>query len=427
VGVLHGTVWNLAGLLIPLLVALATIPPTISGLGLDRFGALTLAWMVLGYFSLFDLGVGRALTQRVAAGEAAGRQGELPALVGTALGLTAALGAAGALALGLPAGWIVERVLRVPPALVEEARGALRLLALVLPFVLATAALRGVLEARQRFDLVNAVRLPLGAFTYAAPLLVLPFSRRLDVVVGVLAAGRVAALAAHAVLCRRAAPVLAGGLRFDRALAAPLMALGGWMTVSNVVGPLMVYFDRFAVGALLGLAAVAYYATPFELVTKLLLVPMALAQVLFPAFAGRLLDDPAGAARLQDRGARALLLVLLPPVLVIAVWAPQILRLWLGEDFAQHGTAVLRWLALGVLLNGIAQVPFALLQGAGRVKTTALLHLVELPFYLAGLLFLLRAYGVTGAAIAWAARAAVDLLALAVLARRLVSAAGGRP
>ena len=424
--VLHGTAWNLGGLLIPLLVALVTIPPTIAGLGLERFGALTLAWLVLGYFSLFDLGVGRALTQRVAAAEAAGRHHELPALAGTALGLTLVLGAIGAAVLALPAGWIVGQVLRVPPPLVEESRSAVRVLALVVPFVLSTAALRGVLEARQRFDLVNAVRLPLGAFTFAAPLLVLPFSPRLDVIVAVLGAGRVAALVAHLVLCRRAAPVLAGGLRFDRALVGPLLALGGWMTVSNVVGSLMVYFDRFAVGAVLGLAAVAYYATPFELVTKLLLVPMALAQVLFPAFAGRLLDDPAAAARMQVRGARALLLALLPPVLILVIWAPQVLQLWLGADFAREGAGALRWLALGVLANGMAQVPFALLQGAGRVRTTAALHLLQLPFYLAALFWLLRTYGVMGAGLAWAARAAVDALALFVLANRLVRVSGGR-
>ena len=425
--VLQGTAWNLAGLLVPLLVALFAIPPTIQGLGLERFGALTLAWTVLGYFSLFDLGVGRALTQRVAAAEAAGRGDELPRLVGTALVLTLALGLLGAAVLWLPAGWIVERVLHAPPALQAEARAAVRLLAAALPFVLATAALRGVLEARQRFDLVNAVRLPLGVFTFAAPLLVLPFSRRLDAVLAVLAAGRVAALAAHAWLCRRAAPSLARGIAFDGRQAGPLLALGGWMTVTNVVGPLMTYFDRFAVGAVLGLAAVAYYATPFELVTKLLLVPAALAQVLFPTFASSLQDDPAAAARLQRQGARGLLLVLTPPVLLTILLAPQILGLWLGPDFALRGAAVLRWLALGVLLNGIAQVPFALLQGAGRAKTTAVLHLLELPLYLAGLLWLLPQHGVVGAAMAWTARAGVDAIVLAVLSRRLVVSTGGRP
>lgn len=419
-GVLRAATLNLVGLAAPLLVALVAIPPTVRGLGLARFGALALAWLVLGYFGLFDLGVGRALTQRVAAAEGAGQGGTLPALVGTALGLTLLLGTLGAAVLWFTAGGIASGLLHASPELAPEARNAVRVLALCLPFVLSTAALRGVLEARRRFDLVNAIRLPLGAFTFAAPALVLPFSTRLEVVVAVLAAGRLLAWAAHALLCWRAVPALARGLAFDAALVPTLLTLGGWMTVSNVVGPLMVYLDRFLVGAVLGLGAVAYYATPFELVTKLLLVPAALAQVLFPTFAGRFQEDPAGTARLHGQGARGLLLILFPPVLVLVALAPEILQAWLGADFAAQGTAVLRWLAVGVLLNGIGQVPFALLQGAGRAGSTAALHLIELGPYLAGLVWIVREHGVTGAAVAWTLRAAVDVFVIFVLALRLM-------
>ena len=38
------------------------------------------------------------------------------------------------------------------------------------------------------------------------------------------------------------------------------------MTVSNVVSPLMSSLDRFVVGAVLSMTAVAYYATAYEAV-----------------------------------------------------------------------------------------------------------------------------------------------------------------
>jgi len=52
----RNTVLNLVGQCAPLLVAIFAIPLLIRGLGTDRFGVLTLAWVVIGYFSLFDLG-----------------------------------------------------------------------------------------------------------------------------------------------------------------------------------------------------------------------------------------------------------------------------------------------------------------------------------------------------------------------------------
>jgi O-antigen/teichoic acid export membrane protein len=69
---LHGrllarnVVWNLIGGGAPMLVAVFCIPILAKGLGTDRFGVLALAWALIGYTSLFDLGLGRALTQLVA-------------------------------------------------------------------------------------------------------------------------------------------------------------------------------------------------------------------------------------------------------------------------------------------------------------------------------------------------------------------------
>ena len=57
---------NLAGFALPLAVGLITIPLIVRGFGVERFGLLTLAWAVIGYFSLFDMGIGRAITQLIA-------------------------------------------------------------------------------------------------------------------------------------------------------------------------------------------------------------------------------------------------------------------------------------------------------------------------------------------------------------------------
>jgi hypothetical protein len=71
---------------------------------------------------------------------------------------------------------------------------------------------------------------------------------------------------------------------------------------------------------------------------------------------------------------------------------------------------------LGVLANGFAHVPYALLQSAGRADITGKLHVMELPIYAAMLITLAAAYGILGAAIAWTVRAGFDALLLHALA-----------
>src|SRR5260370_8362504 len=62
----RNTIWNLLGQLLPMAVAVVAIPPLVRGLGVARFGVLSLGWIVVGYFSLFDLGIGRAPPKLVA-------------------------------------------------------------------------------------------------------------------------------------------------------------------------------------------------------------------------------------------------------------------------------------------------------------------------------------------------------------------------
>ncbi|MGN5352838.1 oligosaccharide flippase family protein [Ralstonia sp. L16] len=91
----RNTLWNLAGAGLPLAVGAVTIPYLIGRVGVEAFGVLTLIWALIGYFSLFDFGLGRALTQQVAKARASEQETRLPDLVKTGLSFTAVAGLGG--------------------------------------------------------------------------------------------------------------------------------------------------------------------------------------------------------------------------------------------------------------------------------------------------------------------------------------------
>jgi O-antigen/teichoic acid export membrane protein len=417
---LRNTVWNLVGNGAPMLVAFFCIPLLIKGLGTDRFGVLTLVWALIGYATLFDLGLGRALTQLVATKLGSGEDHEVPSLVWTSLLLLLLLGLVGAVVVVLLTPWLINHALHVPGMLGQETLYSLYLLGLSIPVVISTAGLRGLLEAHQRFGLTNALRIPMGVFAYAGPLLVLPFSKNLFPVVAVLVAGRVIAWGAHLLLCLKVMPRLRRRIVWRRAAVGPLLRFGSWMTVTNIVGPLMVTLDRFVIASLLSVGAVAYYGTPYEVVTKFWLIPGSLLGVMFPAFSTSFVQDRNRTALLYGRSVKYLLLTLFPLILLVVALAGDGLKLWLGAEFAQHSARVLQWLAVGVFINCLAAAPFAVVQSAGRPDLTAKLHLIELPAYLIALFCLIKFRGIEGAAMAWTGRAAIDALALFGLAERLL-------
>ncbi len=155
--------WSFLGTGLPLLVAIVTIPRLLHAMGMARFGVLSLAWIVVGYFSLFDLGLGRAMTQLVAQKIGKGEESDIPSIVWIGMMLMTLLGVAGAIAVALISPWLVGTKLEISNDLRQETLTAFYLLAVSIPVVIGTTGLRGILEARQRFDVVNVVKFRLGS------------------------------------------------------------------------------------------------------------------------------------------------------------------------------------------------------------------------------------------------------------------------
>lgn len=407
---------NLVGLALPLLVGVGTIPFIIRGLGTERFGLLSLAWVLLGYFTVFDLGLGRATTKFASEALGKGQDHQIPHLVWTAVLVQAALGLAGAIVLVSIAPLLAERLLKIPSSLAGEARATFSVLAFGVPVMLVSSSFSGVLEAKQRFGLVNAVRIPSSVLTYLLPLAGVILGLRLPSIVALMLLSRFAALSALAALSFRVFPDLKRfSVRFS--IFPHLLRYGGWVTVTSVTGPVLVYLDRFLVGSLLSVAAVAYYTAPYEIVTRLWIIPWSLAATLFPAFSA--LEGVGDRQRLETLFARSVkytLLSLGPVVLMLTLFSQAVLHAWLGDEFAARSTAAMQILALGVLINSLAHVPFALLQGLGRPDITAKFHLLELPVYVWTAWVLVSGWGIAGAAAAWTLRAALDALLLFVAA-----------
>lgn len=421
----RNAVLNLIGQLAPMLVGIITIPLLIRHLGIDRFAVITIAWMLIGYFSLFDFGLGRALTQIVAEKLGRNRVEEIPAIFWTSMSLMLVFSVLGALIIAFSAPVLVHSVLKVPVPLQSETVAALFIMAGSVPFVVMTTACSGMLSAYHRFGILNAIRIPMGIYIFAAPLMILPFSSHMVPIIGVLLIGRVITFLIHLVACLWVEPGLRNGLMLDKSIMGRLFSFGGWMSVSNILGPFMVYFDRFLIGSMISLTAVAYYTTPYEFVTKLWIIPGALLTVLFPAFASTYAENPSHTAELFHRAVKFQLLGIFPIVFIIVAYAQQGLSLWLGAEFADNSYRVLQFLAIGVFVNCLAQVPFSFIQGIGKPDITSKLHIAELIVYIPVLWMLTSSFGITGAAVAWSARVLLDTVLLFYVSRRFFFPASG--
>lgn len=407
----RNAVLNLAGQTVPLVVAVLAIPTIVNGLGVERFGLFSMVWIIVGYFGMFDLGLGRATVKLVSEALGRGEAGRIPAVVWTSLAFVTPLSAAAAILLVAVTPTLVGRVLSIPPHLVLEADRVFKLSSLLIPITLITATLSGVLEAFQRFDLINALRVPSNILTYVIPAVGVLVGANLPLILAALVLKNLAVLLLFASICVRVVPGMRTLPRLDRTVSRSLVAFGAWVGLHNVAVVTLLSLDRFLVGVFLTMSAVTYYVAPYELVSRTLIVPSSLITVLFPAFSFFEAADQGKLHALFVRAFRYLALIMSLMLGVVFIFSREILTLWLGPEFSRS-TVVLQILSVGVLLSSLAWLSGTLLQGVNQPRLAALIHVFQVPVYVLTTWLLIRTLGIEGAALSWTLRIALSLVLL---------------
>lgn len=406
--VAHNTLLNFLGLAVPLALAFFVMPVAARHLGPARFGLLGLAWAITEYLTLFDLGLGRAIVKFVA--DALHHDSaELSEIVSVSLYAQLAAGIVGGAAFALAAPALVHSVFRLPPETAGEAIGVFRVVGLSLPAVLLISAQRGILEGAQRFDLSTTIKMLSSVASLSIPAIGAVRGASLPSILLVVLASRVVICALYAFAIRRALPALRWVRSRGTTQLRRVLSFGGWVLVSNSITPMLLYFDRFALGSIAGLAAVGFYTAPYEGVTRLLLVPVSLIGSLLPALSA--LEAQAERERFGDltsTSMRALMVVMAAPLAVVFVFAPELLRVWLGADYADQSGTALRILAIGVFTNALAHPLFISLYAKNRPDLPARFHLIELVIHVPLTIALIKAFGIAGAAAAWTTRVTLD-------------------
>jgi O-antigen/teichoic acid export membrane protein len=399
---------NLLAPLARIAVALVTIPIYVRHVGDARYGVISIMWVLLGYFGFLDLGLSRAATNALAKLREASQQERSRVLL-TTFALNLGFGFVGSAILFIAGRFLLEHVISIPDALRPEVAGAFPWIAAVFPMALISGVGIGALESRERFLLANILQILGMSLTQIAPALVAVFiSPSLTAVIPTAAVAQ----ASSVVLVLAVVYWLEGPFSvraFDRKEARALLGYGSWISVSNIVSPVLSSVDQFLIGSIMGVAAVAHYTVPMSLVVRSQIFPAALARTSFPRMSSLTADGA------QALGARALsslgygYAAVCAPAIILS---PAFFRYWIGADFALLAAPVAQILFLGAWINGLAFIAFTLLQGQGRPDITGKLHMIELVPFLAILWILTSTLGINGAAVAWSVRCAADALAL---------------
>jgi len=407
--------YSAIGAAVPIIVSLVVVPLYIRHVGTERYGVMAIVWLILGYFGFFDFGLSRASANALSKLTHEGPSKRAPVIV-TVFYLNSLLGLFGGLALYGVGHFMAQHMASLSVRVHIELVRSLPWIAAMLPLNLLSSVGTGVIESRERFAISNLLNGLGGILTQVVPICcAIIINPSLETIVpAAFVARAVSASAILAYVLWTERPIDPRVL--DQKQIRSLVGYGAWVSVSGLISPLLETFDQMLVGTLLGPAALAHYAVPMSMTTRLQIIATALAKTLFPRLS-RIGSREADQLALKATTTLAFgFAAVCGPAIVLA---GPFLNLWLGTQFARLSTSVAVILLVGCWTNAVGFIPFTLLQSQGRPDLSAKIHMAEIVPFLLSVWSLSRRFGLPGAALAWTLRVTVDLSIMLAAARML--------
>ena len=303
----------------------------------------------------------------------------------------------------------IFRVMKVPNVDPGDLNLVLIFLCSSAPVILCLSTVRGALEAAQRFDITNVLKIAINLSTYLVPLLFLRLRLNIPDIIGALFLVRLLCLAVFLGMCYRIYPFLGSYPRNAKASLRSIVRFTSWIAISNIVIPIICQMDKFFIVGGESFHRLSFYTIPFEVINGIWIIPSRIAVVVYPAFS-YYRENASASEDLLYYSSKYVMVLLLPPIVFLFMFSEEILLLWQGAIVARNSAGLLRILLLGVFINSISWVPPNMLTGQGRPDIVAKIHMAQIPLYTVVAYFLIRKYSIGGAAVAFTLRVSFETL-----------------
>src|SRR6185437_3886211 len=298
---------------------------------------------------------------------------------------------------------VAVRWLGLSGAAKDSLRAVVYVLGFSITFFGIAAVFRSTLEARERFATVAVVQGMIGAGTYALPMILSYFTKRIETLVAGAALVRVVGLFAYWLVTRKYWTIGLRGQTPSSRYTREFRKFSGWLIVSNVVGNVILYSDRALLARFVPLGDLPFYNVPLEFLSRFMILVNGAISVGFPALS-RISADGVRLDRIQALAVSSVAVCATPLLLLCSDIAPPVLQLWLGASFRIHSTEIVRILIIGLLFLGLNAFSLASLYARGISGRIACMHVIEAPLYIWALMYFGREFGPLGIATVWTAR-----------------------
>jgi O-antigen/teichoic acid export membrane protein len=381
------------------ILAFFTTPYIVNKLGSDSYGVLSLVGVVLGYFAFLNFGLGPAVIKYISEYNAKKDYKSINKVIGSAAVFYLLIGVLGGGVILLLTKVIVNRLLKIPPQLIEVSYFAFYIGAAGFLINMLVSVVSSVLPALQRFDVANKIRIIIGTISILLTVLLLYSGYTLREIILLNLIISILSLIVYYIVCKKILPEFSFKPLFDKDIFKKLFHFGLSVLIAQISTTVVYELDKFLIGIFLPVSYITYYIIPFNIGQKILTVQGVVSPVVFPAVSDLSAEKLKDKIReLYIRSQRFIINLTLPLMIILIIFAKKFLFLWIGPDFAAKGTLSLQILMIGFFVTGLTSMPSSVSQGLNRPYIAAKFSFISAILSILFLLILIPLFGITCAA-----------------------------
>lgn len=413
---MKNSIINIIGAIFSAAILLVAVPRYISEIGESRYAIVALVWLIVGYFSMLEFGMGKAINNAISKASPDDFLG-VGGIFWSGLACNFFIGFVCSVLMMFFGGYFFEYIYSVDKTYLNEVNESIFWISAAIPVSLCFGLILSALDGKSFFVDSNVVNILNTVFVNLLPLVVISFfgpNIKYILMSGVISRLLLLFFSIIWFIYRSGIP-WKPSVNFR--LIKKIFRYARWVAVTSILGPVLDTVDRLIIGKILGAKELSFYLISVQLVGKVSIIPSGVARALFPKFSSA--SD--GAAKKMAVDGFIKLSVVMTIITVVGFFCIKLfLSLWISENFANKSEIICKVLLVGVWFNGLSHIPYFYLQGIGRPDSVAKVHFFLLVPYLLVLFYFIDLWGIVGAAASWSLRVIVEFLFLVCLARLFV-------
>ena len=396
---------NIGGASVGAFTQLVCAPIYVRLLGIDAYGLVGFFLTLQASLRVLDLGLAPTLNRQLARYSVQMEKAqESRDFVRTLEVVYLLMGLIVVIAICLAAPVIADRWIKHGAIPVWEVRRAVVLMGVLVAVQWPLSLYQGGLLGLQRQVEMNVVRSVAAVFNGGGAVLVLwCFSGNILTFFVWQVLANFAYVLTMAIVLWTKLPPASRRARFDIRPLREVASFTGGMSGTAVAGVALTQMDKIILSKILPLALFGYYSLGVLIANSLQLFIGPLFNALFPRLSALVAHgDEQGVHRVYHQGSQTMAALIFPLTLLLALFAPEVLRLWTGNAAVAANVApIVQFLVVGTAINGIMYLPYALQLANGWTSLSLVVSVCMCVTIIPTVYLLASRYGGPGAAAGW--------------------------